>query len=85
MPFWSAARRSRDDDPELTCRLPGLFDRSPVRVILSKSLDVPANAKLVRTAGDVPVWIFTEASADPARRSEIASHGAEIIDVTVVG
>ena len=75
----------RDDDPELTCRLPGLFDRSPVRVILSKSLDVPANAKLVRTAGDVPVWIFTEASADPARRSEIASHGAEIIDVTVLG
>ena len=75
----------RDDDPELTCRLPGLFDRSPVRVILSKSLDVPANAKLVRTAGDVPVWIFTEASADPARRAEIASHGAEIIDVTVVG
>jgi diaminohydroxyphosphoribosylaminopyrimidine deaminase / 5-amino-6-(5-phosphoribosylamino)uracil reductase len=75
----------RDDDPELTCRLPGLFDRSPVRVILSKSLDVPANAKLVRTAGDVPAWIFTEASADPARRSEIASHGAEIIDVTVLG
>ena len=75
----------RDDDPELTCRLPGLFDRSPVRVILSKSFDVPANAKLVRTAGHVPVWIFTEASADPARRAEIASHGAEIIDVTVVG
>ena len=75
----------RDDDPELTCRLPGLFDRSPIRVILSKSFDVPANAKLVRTAGDVPVWIFTEASADPARRTEIASHGAEIIDVTVVG
>src|SRR5690606_34205448 len=25
----------RDDDPDLTCRLPGLADRSPVRVIVS--------------------------------------------------
>ena len=49
----------RDDDPERTCRLPGLFDRSPVRVVLSKSLDVPASAKLVRSARDVPVWFIT--------------------------
>ena len=27
----------RDDDPELTCRLPGLVDRSPVRVVLSRA------------------------------------------------
>ncbi len=26
----------RDDDPELTCRLPGLFDRSPARIVLAK-------------------------------------------------
>lgn len=75
----------RDDDPELTCRLPGLFDRSPVRVVLSKSLDVPANAKLVRSAGDVPVWFITALPADRERREVIASHGAEIIDAAVVG
>ena len=74
----------RDDDPELTCRLPGLFDRSPVRVVLSKSLDVPASAKLVRTAGDVPVWFITALPIDRERRKEIASHGAEIIDAAVV-
>ena len=75
----------RDDDPELTCRLPGLFDRSPIRVVLSKSLGVPANAKLVRSAGDVPVWFITALPADRERREEIASHGAEIIDAAVVG
>ena len=74
----------RDDDPELTCRLPGLFDRSPVRVVLSKSLDVPASAKLVRSAGDVPVWFITALPIDRERRKEIASHGAEIIDAAVV-
>jgi diaminohydroxyphosphoribosylaminopyrimidine deaminase / 5-amino-6-(5-phosphoribosylamino)uracil reductase len=75
----------RDDDPELTCRLPGLFDRSPVRVVLSKSLDVPADAKLVRSAGDVPVWFIAALPADRERREKIASHGVEIIDATVVG
>ena len=32
----------RDDDPELTCRLPGLEAQSPIRVVLSRDLDVPA-------------------------------------------
>ena len=33
------------DDPQLTCRLPGMFDRSPVRVIL--------DAQLSSAAGDI--------------------------------
>ncbi|MET0408489.1 MAG: bifunctional diaminohydroxyphosphoribosylaminopyrimidine deaminase/5-amino-6-(5-phosphoribosylamino)uracil reductase RibD, partial [Hyphomicrobium sp.] len=40
----------RDDDPELTCRLPGLLDRSPVRIVLSRSLDLSPDAKLFRSA-----------------------------------
>ncbi len=75
----------RDDDPELTCRLPGLFDRSPVRVVLSRSLDLPADAKLFRSASIVPVWLMTAAEADPEKRRAIASGGTDIIDVGVVG
>jgi diaminohydroxyphosphoribosylaminopyrimidine deaminase / 5-amino-6-(5-phosphoribosylamino)uracil reductase len=75
----------RDDDPELTCRLPGLLDRSPVRVVLSGSLDVATNAKLVSSAGSVPLWLMTSPSGDPAKRSELSRHGAQIIDVAVVG
>ena len=29
------------DNPQLTCRLPGMFERSPVRVVLDAALRVP--------------------------------------------
>ncbi len=44
------------DDPELTCRLPGLEERSPVRIVLAPRCDVPARARIVE-AGGPPVWI----------------------------
>lgn len=78
------AGTARDDDPELTCRLPGLFDRSPVRVVLSDGLDIAADSKLVRSAKQVPLWLPTEASANRARRSVLEAAGAEVIDVAAV-
>jgi diaminohydroxyphosphoribosylaminopyrimidine deaminase/5-amino-6-(5-phosphoribosylamino)uracil reductase len=74
----------RDDDPELTCRLPGLFDRSPVRIVLSRSLDLSPDAKLFRSAAKVPVWLMTAAEADPEKKRAIAAGGTDIIDVGVV-
>jgi diaminohydroxyphosphoribosylaminopyrimidine deaminase/5-amino-6-(5-phosphoribosylamino)uracil reductase len=44
------------DDPELTCRLPGLEGRSPVRVILAPRCNVPETARLFQAARP-PVWI----------------------------
>ena len=54
-----------DDDPDLTCRLPGLADASPRRIVLDAQFRTPSTAQLVRTAGDVPVTIIggTEAAA----------------------
>ena len=75
----------RDDDPELTCRLPGLIGRSPVRIVLSRSLDLPPGAKLFQSAAKVPVWLMTAPDADPARKSAIAAGGTDIVDVGVVG
>lgn len=49
------------DDPSLTCRLPGLEDRSPVRVVLDSGLRTPSKSKLM-TATEVPTWIVTEAA-----------------------
>jgi diaminohydroxyphosphoribosylaminopyrimidine deaminase/5-amino-6-(5-phosphoribosylamino)uracil reductase len=53
-----------DDDPELTCRLPGLTGASPRRIVLDARFRTPPTAKLIRTAGDAPVTIIgsTEAS-----------------------
>ncbi|MDN5927797.1 MAG: bifunctional diaminohydroxyphosphoribosylaminopyrimidine deaminase/5-amino-6-(5-phosphoribosylamino)uracil reductase RibD, partial [Hyphomicrobiales bacterium] len=38
------------DDPELTCRLPGLETRSPVRIVLDARAQLPVAAKMVRQA-----------------------------------
>lgn len=46
------------DNPQLTCRLPGLGERSPLRVVLDTALDIPLYTELVRHAGEVPVRIY---------------------------
>jgi diaminohydroxyphosphoribosylaminopyrimidine deaminase/5-amino-6-(5-phosphoribosylamino)uracil reductase len=75
----------RDDDPELTCRLPGLLDRSPARIVLAKSLDVPTGAKLFRTATSIATWMMTAPESDAGKRAQLTSHGVDIHDVAMVG
>jgi diaminohydroxyphosphoribosylaminopyrimidine deaminase/5-amino-6-(5-phosphoribosylamino)uracil reductase len=55
-----------DDDPELTCRLPGLEHRSPLRIVLDPHLKTPPTAKLALTAERVPVTIFAAVGGAPA-------------------
>lgn len=62
------------DDPELTCRLPGLQSRSPARVVLDSRLRIPETSKLVQTARVVPVIVFT--AAEPSER--LADYGVRI-------
>lgn len=66
------------DDPELTCRLPGLADRSPVRVVLSRMAKLPGDAKLLRDAARVPVWIFCGEDAPAESRARLADGGVEV-------
>ena len=47
-----------DDDPELTCRLPGLANRSPRRVILDPKFRISPTSKMFQTANRVPIIIF---------------------------
>ncbi len=54
------------DDPELTVRLPGLSNRSPVRIVLDRNARLPLTSKLVRTAREVPLLVAACAEADPA-------------------
>jgi diaminohydroxyphosphoribosylaminopyrimidine deaminase/5-amino-6-(5-phosphoribosylamino)uracil reductase len=59
------------DDPLLTCRLPGMTGRSPVRIVLDSALRLPLDCRLVRSAREVPVWVVAEAaSADRANALE---------------
>lgn len=46
------------DDPELTCRLPGLAARSPDRIVLDTRLRTPSTAKVYRQGATKPrVWV----------------------------
>ena len=67
------------DDPELTCRLPGLGERSPVRVVLDRRLRLPATAKLLATAHAVPTWVITADAGDPVRRQALEGMGVQVI------
>jgi diaminohydroxyphosphoribosylaminopyrimidine deaminase / 5-amino-6-(5-phosphoribosylamino)uracil reductase len=69
------------DDPQLTCRLPGLDTRSPVRVVTDRHLRIPVTARLILDARLVPTWIVTLRSADPSRREAMLTSGVDLIDV----
>ena len=69
------------DDPQLTCRLPGLADRSPVRVVIDRHLRIPPTMRLISDTRAVPTWVLTLPSADPARRQAFLCAGATVIDI----
>jgi len=44
------------DDPLLTCRLPGLEDRSPIRIVFDREKRLPKHSKLIQTSQEIPLW-----------------------------
>ncbi len=75
----------RTDDPELTCRLPGLADRSPVRIVVDGRLRVPLTAKVVVQATRVPTWFVTLKGDAPERHRAFRDCGVELIEVHADG
>jgi diaminohydroxyphosphoribosylaminopyrimidine deaminase/5-amino-6-(5-phosphoribosylamino)uracil reductase len=69
------------DDPQLTCRLPGLDHRSPVRVVIDRHLRVPPTMQLMASAREVPTWVLTLPVADRLRRQALVDSGVTVIDV----
>jgi diaminohydroxyphosphoribosylaminopyrimidine deaminase/5-amino-6-(5-phosphoribosylamino)uracil reductase len=67
------------DDPQLTSRLPGLWQHSPVRVALDRQLRIPLTARLVAEARATPTWMVTLSSADPARQQALRDAGVIVI------
>jgi diaminohydroxyphosphoribosylaminopyrimidine deaminase/5-amino-6-(5-phosphoribosylamino)uracil reductase len=67
------------DDPELTCRLPGMEDRSPVRIVLDGGLRLALDSKLVTGAKQTPLWIVTLRGHHDERIRQYEDLGAEVI------
>lgn len=69
------------DDPQLTCRLPGMVDRSPVRVVLDSELRLPLASALVATHETAPLWLFAAEDASSDRETTLTEIGVEVMRV----
>jgi diaminohydroxyphosphoribosylaminopyrimidine deaminase / 5-amino-6-(5-phosphoribosylamino)uracil reductase len=66
------------DDPLLTCRLPGMENRSPVRMVFDSRLRIPLTSRLVASSTVIPLWIITGADASTAQETALKTLGVDI-------
>ena len=69
------------DDPLLTCRLPGMEARSPVRVVLDRSLRIPGASRLIHSARETPLWVMTSNISEAPAAMKLGAAGAQVIRV----
>lgn len=72
------AGTARADDPALTVRGLGMTHQ-PVRIVVSRRLDLPLTGQLARTAQETPLWICHGADADPRLLSAWSGLGARLL------
>lgn len=68
----------RADDPALTVRGLGVAHQ-PVRIVLTRGLDLPLDGALAQTARQVPVWLCHGVGVEPALAEAWTGLGAELI------
>lgn len=78
------AGTARADDPSLTQRDMGRTHQ-PVRIVVSRHLDLPMMSQLARTAREVPVWLCHGPDADPALKEAWTGIGARLIPCRLTG
>ena len=69
------------DNPQLSCRLPGMFERSPVRVVLDAKLTLPLSTSVVATVRDTPTWVFTSSKPSAIAEEILQQKGCKVFRV----
>jgi diaminohydroxyphosphoribosylaminopyrimidine deaminase/5-amino-6-(5-phosphoribosylamino)uracil reductase len=69
------------DDPLLTCRLPGMAARSPVRVVLDRALRIPNGSRLAHSARQTPLWVVASELAEAPAAAKLGAAGAQVIRI----
>ncbi|MDK3019460.1 bifunctional diaminohydroxyphosphoribosylaminopyrimidine deaminase/5-amino-6-(5-phosphoribosylamino)uracil reductase RibD [Pseudodonghicola flavimaris] len=78
------AGTARADDPALTVRDMGA-SRQPVRVVVSRHLDLPLLGQLARSAAEVPLWLCHGPGVDSERVRAWEGLGARLIPCALRG
>ena len=73
------ARTALFDNPRLDCRLEGLGNRSPLRIVADGSLGLPPTHRLAADEG--PCWALCREDADADRASALEDAGVRLIRV----
>lgn len=69
------------DDPDLTCRIPGMAPAPIARVVADARLRTPLAARLVATARAAPSWIATRTGHRPAALAPFLEAGVELLPI----
>jgi diaminohydroxyphosphoribosylaminopyrimidine deaminase/5-amino-6-(5-phosphoribosylamino)uracil reductase len=69
------------DDPDLTCRIPGMERVPMLRVVADARLRTPPAARLVQGAQPAPALIITAPGHPPAAQAPFIAAGADIVTV----
>ncbi len=73
------------DDPSLTCRLPGMAARSPMRIVCDSRLRLSPSSILAATAHEVPTMAITVADHDNKRAARLRDLGVDILVIAADG
>lgn len=68
-----------EDDPVLTCRLPGMEALSPQPVVFDSSARIPLTTKLVQNAESNRLWVVVSETAPDYRVSALEREGVNVI------
>jgi len=69
------------DNPSLTCRLPGLTNFSPSRIVMDTNLKVPINSKIINTAEKNETIIFTSKFSSERKIKILKNKGVKVIKI----
>lgn len=69
------------DNPRLDVRLPGLGDRSPLRVVVDGRLRLPLEQDLVHRAKEQPTLLFTRPCAETSRLQKYRDAAVEVVEI----
>jgi len=66
------------DDPLLTVRLPGVDNRTPLRIVLDSNLRLPYQSQLALTAGKIPALVIAGEGASEEKAARLSAAHVEI-------